>query len=239
MRRAAVSIAFLVLAALPQAAFALTGQITNISGAVIARGPDGASRILSLRSEVVEGDVVVTADNSYARLKFTDGSELVLRPRTQIKIDAYRFEERDPERDGYVLSLLKGGMRAVTGLLGRRNPDRASYLTPTATVGIRGTHFGALVCNDDCANVPTPTGNPPANGLHVDVADGRIVVTSAAGAVEFSVGQFGYVASPGVVPVTIPAGQGIRATLPAQAIVASIGGGGTLGRAGELECVIR
>ena len=238
MSRLAASIAVLLAAALPQLAFALTGQITNISGAVIARGPDGASRILSIRSEVVEGDVVVTADNSYARVKFTDGSEVVMRPGTQIKIEAYRFEERDPDRDGFVLSLLKGGMRSVTGLLARRNPGRASYATPTATIGIRGTHFGALVCNNDCASVPSPTGNPPANGLHVDVADGRIVVTTPAGAREFSVGQFGYVASPATVPVPVPAGQGVRATLPPQAVVARLGGAG-VGKAGEQECVIR
>ena len=238
MSRLAASIAALLVAALPQLALALTGQITNLSGAVIARGPDGASRILSIRSEVVEGDVLVTADNSYARVKFSDGSEVVMRPGTQIKIDAFRFEDGNPDRDSFVMSLLKGGMRSVTGLLGRRNPGRASYQTPTATIGIRGTHFGALVCNNDCANVPSPTGSPPANGLHVDVADGRIVVTSAAGTLEFSVGQFGYVASPAVAPVTIPASQGIRATLPPQAIVASIGGGG-VGKAGELECVIR
>jgi hypothetical protein len=237
--RAAASLAWLILAALPLPAFALTGTITNLSGAVIARAPDGASRILSIRSEVFEGDVVVTAENSYARVKFTDGGEIVLRPGTQIKIDAYRFDERDPDRDGFVMSLLKGGMRSVTGLLGRRSPGRTSYTTPTATIGIRGTHFGALVCNNDCANVPSPTGAPPANGLHVDVADGRIVVTSSAGALEFSVGQFGYVASPVVVPVTVPASQGIRAALPPQAIVATITGGAGVGKAGELECVIR
>lgn len=228
-----------MLAALPQAALALTGQITNISGAVIARGSDGITRILSIRSEVVEGDVLVTADNSYARVKFSDGAEVVMRPGTQIKIDAYRFEDNNPERDGFVLSLLKGGMRSVTGLLARRNPERASYTTPTATIGIRGTHFGALVCNNDCGNVPSPSGGPPANGLHVDVADGRIVVTTPAGALEFSVGQFGYVASPLVVPVSVPASQGIRAALPPQAIVATIGGRAGVGRAGELECVIR
>lgn len=238
MYRAAASIVVLALAALPQAALALTGQVTNISGAVIARGLDGASRILSIRSEVAEGDVLVTADNSYARVKFTDGSEVVMRPGTQIKIDAYRFEDSNPERDGFVLSLLKGGMRSVTGLLARRNPGRASYSTPTATIGIRGTHFGALVCNNDCGNVPSPSGGPPANGLHVDVADGRIVVTTPAGALEFSVGQFGYVASSVVAPVSVPASQGIRAALPPQAIVARIGGAG-IGRAGEQECVIR
>lgn len=239
MRRAATSIALLALLALPQAALALTGHITNISGAVFARGADGVSRILSLRSELIEGDVLVTANNSYARVKFTDGSEVVIRPGSQIKIDAYSYEDNNPARDGFVLSLLKGGMRSVTGLLARRNPSRTRFTTPTATIGIRGTHFGALFCNNDCANVPSPGGNPPANGLHVDVANGRIVVTTAAGALEFSVGQFGYVASPDVIPVTVPSGLGVRAAMPPQAIIARIGGGGGVGRAGELECVIR
>lgn len=234
----AVSIALLLLAGLPQAALALSGHITNISGAVIARQLDGAQRLLSVRSEVNEGDLLVTAENSYARVKFTDGAEVVLRPGTQLKIDAYRFEERNPERDGFFVSLLKGGMRSVTGLLARRNPERASYTTPTATIGIRGTHFGALFCNNDCVNIPSPAGGPPANGLHVDVADGRIVVTTPAGAQEFSIGQFGFVSSPAVIPVQIPAGRGIRATLPPQATVARLGGGAGLGRAGELECKI-
>ena len=238
MCRAAVSLLILLLAALPQAALALTGQITNISGAVIARQPDGASRLLSVRSEVNEGDLLVTAENSFARIKFTDGAEVVLRPGTQLKIDAYSFEERNPNSDGFFVSLLKGGMRSVPGLLAGRNPDKARYTTPTATIGIRGTHFGALLCADDCANVPTPGGGPPANGLHVDVADGRIVVITPAGEREFSIGQFGYVASPGVIPVLVPADRGIRATLPPQALIARLGGG-SVGRAGELECVIR
>jgi hypothetical protein len=226
-----------LIAWLPQAALALSGTITNISGAVVARQPDGSQRLLSIRSEVNEGDLLVTAENSYARVKFTDGSEVVLRPSTQVKIEAYRYEEGKPEGDGFVMSLLKGGMRSVTGLLARRNPERANYNTPTATIGIRGTHFGALFCADDCAHVPAPGGNAPANGLHVDVADGRILVSNPAGAQEFSVGQFGYVASRATIPVNVPSGQGIRAALPQQAVVARLGGG--LGKAGDLECAIR
>jgi hypothetical protein len=237
VRRVAASLAIAIAAWLPQAAFALSGTVTNISGAVVARQLDGRQRLLSIRSEVNEGDLLITAENSYARVKFTDGSEVVLRPSTQVKIEAYRFEENKPEGDGYVVSLLKGGLRSVTGLLARRNPERATYVTPTATIGIRGTHFGALYCADDCAHVPAPGGNAPANGLHVDVADGRIVVSNPAGAHEFAVGQFGYVASRAAIPVNVPAGQGIRATLPQQAVVARLGGG--LGRAGDLECAIR
>lgn len=238
MYRAAASFAALLLALLPQAALGIVGEITHLAGTVVAHRPDGQTRILQVRSQVNEGDLLVTVTNTYARLKFTDGAEVVLRPDSQLRINNYVFSETDAAKDNAVISLLKGGFRSITGLLARRNPARAQYTTPTATIGIRGTHFGALYCSNDCANVPSPRGGPPPNGLHVDVADGRIVVTSQAGSREFSVGQFGYVASPTVLPVPVPAGQGIRATLPAQALVVSIRGG-TVGRAGDLECVIR
>ena len=139
--------------------------------------------------------------------------------------------------DNVVLSLLKGGMRSITGLLARRNPDRVKFAVPTATIGIRGTHFGALFCNSDCASIPTPAGGPLADGLHVDVADGRIVVSSQGGSTEFSVGQFGFVASAASAPVQVPANRGIRVVLPPQAS-SGVAPGKGVGKAGELECGI-
>ncbi|HTL91413.1 MAG TPA: FecR family protein [Steroidobacteraceae bacterium] len=117
------------------------GEITHVSGAVVAQKANGQSKILSVKSSVDEGDVLATSDNAYARVKFTDGSEAVLRPATQVKIDRFNFEEQKPQSDGMVLSLLKGGMRAVTGLLGKRNPAAVRVATPSATIGIRGTTF--------------------------------------------------------------------------------------------------
>lgn len=218
-------------------AWALTGNITNLSGAVIAKRTDGQSRILSLRSEVFEGDLVATADNSYARVKFTDGTEVVLRPGTQLKIDSFKYEEQAPEKDSIFMSLLKGGLRSVTGLMGKRSPGSFSLATPNATIGIRGTNFGAMFCNNDCGRVPMPGGGAPPNGLHVDVADGAIVVSTPAGAAEFRVGQFGYVASPNTPPVVVPAQQGAKVTLPPQATGTQTSpAGGGVGKAGENEC---
>jgi len=226
------------LACLPQAGLALTGQITQISGAVLARSADGQSRLLALDSTVREGDLLVTAENTFARIKWGDGGEVVLRANSQFKVDAYSYEESAPARDNVLFSLVKGGFRAVTGLLTRRNPQTYSVRTPTSTIGIRGTHFGALYCNNDCANVPNPAGGAPANGLHVDVADGRIFVATQAAVVDFSVGQFGYVQSDAAAPVQVPESQGIRVTLPPQAVNPAIQGG-TVGTGSHLECTIR
>jgi hypothetical protein len=236
--RAAANLALaLAVLAAASAAFARSGEITNLSGAVVARRDDGQSRILALKSEVNEGDLLLTAENSFARVKFNDGAEVVLRPNSQLMIGTYHFENQAPESDSMFLSLLKGGMRSVSGLLGRRNPDQVKFTVPTATIGIRGTTFGALFCNDDCVNIPAPSGGSPENGLHVDVTDGRIVVTTQAGSREFAVGQFGFVASPVTAPVLVPANRGIRVVLPPQAGNGSIPGRG-FGKAGDLECGI-
>jgi len=232
----AVLLALVLL--LPEAAHALSGQVTHLSGAVVARRADGGSRVLSMRSAVNEGDIVLTADSSYARIKWTDGGETVLRPNTQLKIEAYKYEEGSPQGDNIVLSLLKGGLRSVTGLLGRRNPGAYKVATPNATIGIRGTHFGVLFCNSDCSGVTAPGGGPPPNGLHVDVADGVIVLTNAAGSLEFRVGEFGFVPSINTPPVQVPQSQGTRVTLPPQALNRLLQSG-AVGRASDLECAIR
>jgi len=102
----------------------------------------------------------------------------------------------------------------VTGLVGKRNKERVSFNTATATIGIRGTHFGALMCSNDCGGVPTVSGQPPANGLHVDVATGAVSLTNGSGQVVVNAGQFGYVPSPTTSPVIVPPQQGIQVTMP-------------------------
>jgi hypothetical protein len=148
---AALALAAAGLSLSASASAAPAGEITHVSGAVMAQKPDGQSRILSVKSSVNEGDVLATSDNAYARVKFADGGEVVLRPSTQVKIDRFNFEEQKPQSDGMALSLLKGGLRAVTGLLGRRNPAAVRVATPSATIGIRGTTFNVLLVEPPAA----------------------------------------------------------------------------------------
>lgn len=237
----AVSLLLSLLAAFAvDAAFAGPGEITHLSGAVIARRADGQSRILSVKSEILEGDLLATTDNSYARVKWSDGGEVVLRPNTQIKVDAYKFEESRPQEDNVLISLVKGGLRNVTGLLGKRNPNLFKMVTPSATIGIRGTHFGALLCTEkrDCENIPSPTGKGLAEGLYVDVSDGEILVSNGGGALALRIGEFGFVSSSAAPPVSVPSAEGLKVTLPNAALNRLIMGG-TVGKSTDVECSIR
>ena len=233
-RAALATLAVLALVALPvgqQAQAAGAGEVTHISGAVVARKADGQSRILSVKSQVAEGDVIATADNSYARVRFSDGTDAVLRPATQVKIDAFKFQEQRPQEDSVVLSLLKGGMRAVTGLLGRRNPSSFRVGTPSATIGIRGTTFHA--------EVVTPGGGALAPGLYVQVLDGVINLTNKGGSQNYSAGQFGYTPNFNQPPVILPNNPGIQFTPPPAFNAPPLQGGAMgVGKSGGLECTI-
>lgn len=214
------------------------GQVTHLSGLLTAKRADGTSRVISVKSEVREGDTLTTEQDTYARIKFSDGGEVVLRPGSELQITAFVYVQSEPKTDNVVMSMFKGGIRAVTGLVGKRNKDAVQFDTKTATVGIRGTHFGMLICQNDCGGVPTATGGPPPNGLHVDVADGAIVVKNGAGTQVVSSGQFGYVQSASTPPTVVPSSQGVIVSMPL-GISQNKSDGRGLGKAKEGECAVQ
>jgi len=182
----------------------VVGAVTHLSGMLVARKVDGTSRILAQKSEVIVGDTLATAEESFARVKFTDGGEVTLRPNTQFGVREYSYDANKPEGDNIVLGLAKGGLRAITGLLGKRNQSKVQIQTTSGTIGIRGTVLGALQCNNDCGKVQTAAGTVPENGLHVDVAEGAISVTNNTGTQLYTAGQFGHVRDVNSSPVVIP-----------------------------------
>jgi hypothetical protein len=119
----------------------VAGTITQLSGPLLAKKSDGGVRVLSLRSEVESGDTLVTEKNTYALVKFIDNSEITLKPGTTFKVENFAFDAGKPDGDQASFSLVKGGLRSVTGLLGKRNKEKFSMKTPSATIGIRGTTF--------------------------------------------------------------------------------------------------
>jgi FecR protein len=123
------------------------GTVQQLSGTISVQRPDGAIRVLSRNSEVGKGDTLNTERDSYAQVKFSDGAVMTLKPNTRIKIEDYAFDDKEPARDASALALIKGGLRMITGFIGKRgNQDALKLGTATATIGIRGTTFTV----DDC-----------------------------------------------------------------------------------------
>jgi hypothetical protein len=214
------------------------GKVTHLSGVLIAERLDGSKKILSVNSPVLEGDILRTEEDTYARLKLTDSAEIVLRPETEFRLTQHQYQADKPQQNISNMELVKGGMRAVTGLIGKNNHDAVKVGTPTATIGIRGTHFGLLFCQDNCTNIPTPSGQMPVNGLHADVVDGGISITNQSGTTNLSAGQFGYVRDPQTPPVQVPPSQGVQVTMP-PAISQNSSQGQGIGKGKDTECAIQ
>lgn len=119
------------------------GTVTHLSGPLLVKKADGTVKVLSRKSTVEQGDTLISEKDTYARIKFTDNSEITLRPNSQLKIESFVFEEDKQEKDSASFSLVKGGLRAITGALGKRSRERVGVNTPAATIGIRGTTFVA------------------------------------------------------------------------------------------------
>ena len=67
---------------------------------------------------------------------------------------------------------MRGGLRAVSGFIGKRNRRNYAMRTPVATIGIRGSSYD-LYCQGTCVDPDGPH-DPTGNGLFVEVTDGEI-----------------------------------------------------------------
>jgi len=208
----------------PAIAFAeRAGEVVYLSGTLTAQAPEAEPRLLAQSSSFNNSDVLQTHEQSFARVEFIDETQLALRPNTTLEVAQVSFDPVAPEADGVAVRLLKGGLRAVSGAIGERNQERVRYETPAGGIGIRGTHFGALYCQSDCAELRTIGGGPLRDGLHVDVADGRILISNRAGSLEVEAGQLAYVRDADTPPELVDEAEGYRVVMPASVLFDDFG----------------
>lgn len=130
----------------------VAGKVGYMNGTLVAQRADGTLMVLGPKSDVLAGDMLITAKDSYAQVQMNDGAQMTLRPNSNLKIEAYQFNKEEPKADNAILRLLKGGFRTVTGLIGKRgNSDAYKLHAASATIGIRGTDFTSRLCaTKDC-----------------------------------------------------------------------------------------
>lgn len=170
------------------------GKVVTVAGRAAAATLEGDIRSLGRGGAVNSGDTVVTSSNSYVRMKFIDGASVILRPNSRFHIEDYKMAEKEEENRSF-FNLVKGGFRAVTGAIGKRNRRGYRVRTAVATIGIRGTEYEVRTCTD-CGTNP--------NGDYYRVFDGGIGIVTNGGESEFQAGDFAYVPETGAAPVIIP-----------------------------------
>jgi len=147
--RAAVGV-WLLLAAFAASAQS-AGEVEFSRGVGFAQTPGQAPRTLGKGLPLKEGDRLTTSDGGSAIIKLEDGTRMTVRPNSELVIAQYRFKESAAD-NSMLMQLVRGGFRAITGLISKNSPNAARVQTSTATIGIRGTDFDARVCGRDCGN---------------------------------------------------------------------------------------
>lgn len=174
------------------------GRVLALAGtATIERA--GQQLPLTAGALVESGDTLSVGERSTLQVRFTDESVVALRANSQFRINNYRFD-KNAETDRSLLGLIRGGMRTITGLIGKANQKNYMVQTATATIGIRGTNFSVVTCNNDCTR---PDGSREPNGTFGGVTDGRITVSNQSGAREFGQQDYFHVPSANAAPIQL------------------------------------
>jgi hypothetical protein len=125
------------------------GEVEFARGVGFAQATGQTPRTLGKGLPLQEGDRVTTADGASAVIKLQDGTRMTVRPNSEIVLSQFKFKENATD-NSMVMQLVRGGLRAITGLVAKSSPNAARIQTATATIGIRGTDFDARICRADC-----------------------------------------------------------------------------------------
>jgi hypothetical protein len=116
------------------------GFVKLVRGDVQLLSASGVLRPARPGDEVAPIGRIVTGADGAASVVLRDGSTVVVGPSSRLDLKEFSFDATT--QDGNILlSLLRGSLRMVTGLIGKTHPDAVRVETQTATIGIRGTDF--------------------------------------------------------------------------------------------------
>lgn len=125
------------------------GEVEFSRGVGFAQSPGQLPRTMGKGLPLKEGDRLTTAEGAAAIIRLQDGTRMTLRPNSEMIVQQYQFKEGAGD-NSMVMQLLRGGFRAITGLISKSSPNAARVQTATSTIGIRGTDFDARICAQDC-----------------------------------------------------------------------------------------
>lgn len=176
-RRLAVLTAALALLPLAvQAAGA--ARVDFAVGDVTLQKSSGERLSLAKGAELNSGETVRTGSGGRAQLRFDDGAMLSLQPQSEFRLDDYHYAGQASTKERSFFSLLKGGLRTITGLIGRGDRDAYRLQTSVATIGIRGTEYSISYLDSETLAVATGEGE-----IEVCNGAGCIVLRSGESAV--------------------------------------------------------
>jgi hypothetical protein len=137
--RVAAILVPLLLAAFADRAIADTeiGTATSITTNVTGNSAPAGAIMLQTGDVIFQNEIIVTDDKGIGQFEFRDKTKLAIGPGSTVVLDNFVYDS-DTSKTKVVINLTQGAMRFITG-----KSDHSAYeiVTPTATIGVRGTAF--------------------------------------------------------------------------------------------------
>ena len=108
------------------------GEVTVVNGE--------ARRAAIVGTGLHEHERVLTGADGMTSLVLKDGTVLSIGNNSTFDLSKFQFDSTTNEGNVFV-SLLRGSMRMVTGLIAKLQPEQVKVQTPTTVIGVRGTDF--------------------------------------------------------------------------------------------------
>jgi hypothetical protein len=188
----------------------IAGHAQFVTGSVQVINSAGQTHILQKGDAVHESDTLTTAKGATAQIKMRDGGFVVIRPDSQLKFDSFIFSGEEDGTEQSFFSLLRGGVRAVTGLIGHLHKTSYHITTISSTIGIRGTDHETFVVvpgSELAATVPAGTYNK--------VNVGETTMTTDKGVISVLPNQMGFAGGLDQMPKLQPINLNIFTVIPA------------------------
>ena len=122
------------------------GMIVAAKGTVTVN-TDNESRVVKQGDNIFTHDIVEAYDKSFAVIQLSDGSKVTVRPRSSVEVEDYSYQSDNTDR--VALNLLSGGLRVITGVVAKTNPENYTVQTNVALLGVRGTEFSVEICGTE------------------------------------------------------------------------------------------
>lgn len=173
------------------------GRVVWVKGVLKAIMPNQEERLLKKTSLIYEKDTLTTDAESQAQVVFSDNTLMTFREGTKFVISQYSYRPASGKKSvgKYIMNLIEGGFRTITGIIAKTNPEDYQVNTPVATIGVRGTDYAVVVLGGE---------------LYVGYYSGEPCVTSAGtegeGAKTLCLNpenEYGYVPRYGATPVPV------------------------------------
>lgn len=153
----------------------------------------GAERPLREGDKVFVGDKVSASGSSEAVLKTADSGIVAVRPGAAFIVQSY--SALGDSTDNQALRLISGSLRLISGWIGRTNRAGHKVITPTVTIGIRGTDHEPFVLEGEKTTAKDGTMTRYQAGTYDKVNHGGTTLNVGDEKLDVDPGKVGYAPS--------------------------------------------